>query len=466
MSNVNKQKNKRKTLFLDLSFTGTLIFLIFRIPITNIIGNEGNGYFAISWELYTALGLLFGLGLSNVTTEMVRKRFRKKQYQNGTNVLIASLLIGLALSAFGAVIFYFISNLLLNLLHMKLSGIGFRLIAILLVFNTISGVLRGYFEGAGTKVPTSFSKIVEAIVAGTGALIFASTLGKYGTKVGALLFNAQYKPAFGAAGIVAGCILGSIFSLLFLIIVNHIYQIPLKQLLKKDESRGIETLPGILVEALKLSCMTLAELAFFHLFRITNMWLYIQNTFLTDGKSKMVQYLGSYHGKVLVITGIAVLIVLSLSGRNERRIQKCYFQNDYKQCWKAYVEDLKQMLIFALPFVILLVALAKQIFTAIFKSAGNIEVTMLQIGSINIILIPIAVYTYKLLQKMDLKLLLIAIPAVAFIVQTFFMYAIVKIAAIGPLAMIISETVFWLLNTVMELLVATKTLKLGFKSKI
>ena len=466
MSNVNKQRNKRKTLFLDLSFLGTIIFLIFRIPVTNIIGNEGNGYFAVSWELYTALGLLFGLGLSNVTTEMIRKRFRKKQYQNGTNVLIASLLMGLALSAFGAIIFYFISNLLLNLLHMKLSGIGFRLIAILLVFNTISGVLRGYFEGAGTKVPTSFSKIVEAIVAGTSALIFASTLSKYGTKVGALLFNTQYEPAFGATGIVAGCILGSIFSLLFLIVVNHIYQIPLKQLLKKDESRGIETLKGILVEALKLSCITLAELVFFHLFRITNMWLYIQNTVLTDGKGKMVQYLGSYHGKVLVITGIAVLIVLSLSGRNERRIQKCYFLNDSKQCWKAYLEDLKQMLILALPFVILLATLAKQIFTAIFKSAGNIEVTMLQIGSINIILIPIAVYTYKLLQKMDLKLLLIAIPAVAFMVQTFLMYAIVNIAAIGPLSMIISETVFWLLITVMELLVAIKTLKLGFKSKI
>ena len=466
MANVNKKGNKRKTLFLDLSFLGTLIFLIFRIPLTNIIGNEGNGYFAVSWELYSTLGLFLGLGLSNVTTEMIRKRFRKKQYQNGTNVLIASLLMGLALSILGAAVIYFISNALLNLLHMKLSGIGFRLIALLLIFSTISGVLRGYFEGAGTKVPTSFSKMVEAVVAGTGALIFASALTSHGSKVGSLLFNAQYEPAFGAAGIVAGCVLGSIFSVIFLIVVNHIYQIPLKQLLKKDESKGMDTLKTLLSEALKLSCITFAELIFFHLFRITNMWLYIQKTALTDGKGKMVQYLGSYHGKVLVLTGIAILIVLSFSGRNERRIQKCYFLNDYKQCWKAYLEDLKQILILALPFVILLAALAKQIFTAFYKSAGNIEVTMLQIGTINIILIPITVYTYKLLQKMDLKLLLIAIPAVAFIVQTFFMYAIINVETMGPLSMILSETVFWLLVTIMELLVAAKTLKQGFKSKI
>lgn len=466
MSNVNKQGNKRKNIYLDLSFIGTLIFLLFRIPLTNIIGNEGNGYFAVSWELYTVFGLLFGLGLSNVTSEMLRKRFRKKQYQNGTNVLTTALFFGLLLSVLGAAVIYFISNLLLNLIHMKLSGISFRLIAILLVISTISGVFRGYFEGCGTNVPTSFSKIVEALVAGTGALIFATILNKYGTKVGALLFNAQYKPAFGAAGIVAGCICGSIFSLLFLFVINHIYQIPLKQLLKKDESRGMESLKSVLSEMAKLFLITFGELLFFKLFRTINMWLYIKTTSLTDGKGKIVQYLGSYHGKALVITGIAILIVLSLSGRNSRRIQKCYFSNDFKHCWKFYCDDLKQMFILALPFVVLLAGVAKQIFTLLYKSAGNIEVTMLQIGSINIILVPIAIYNYKLLQKMDLKLLLIAVPAIAFILQTIVMYTTVNITAIGPLSMIISETLFWLLIVIMELLIAVKTLKQGIKSKL
>ena len=463
MSNVNKQGNKRRNIYLDLSFVGSLIFLLFRIPLTNIIGNEGNGYFAVSWESYSVFGLLFGLGFSNVICEMIRKRFRKKQYKNGNNVLIAVVLIGLVLSMLGAVIIYFLSNLLLNLIHMKLSGISFRLIAILMILNTISGVFRGYFEGAGTQVPTSFSKIVEAIVFGTSAIIFALTLSKYGTKVGSLLFNPQYKPAFGATGIAAGCICGSVFSLVFLIVVHRIYQIPLKQLFKKDESRGNETLTEVLPEIIKLSFITLAELIFFKLFRITNIWIYVKNTVLTDGKDKIVQYLGSYHGKVLVVVGIVVLIILIFSGRNSRRIQKCYFVNDYKQCWKAYLDDIKQILMMGLPFVVLLAGLGKQIFTSFYKSAGNIEVTMLQIASVNIILIPIAVYTYRLLQKMDFKLLLIAISAIAFILQTVCMCATV---GIGPISLIVSETIFWLLVTVMELCVATKTLKQGFKSKI
>lgn len=466
MANEKKQGNKRKSLYLDLSFIGTLIFLLFRIPLTNIIGNEGNGYFAVSWELYTLFGLLFGLGISNVTSEMIRKRFRKNQYQNAANILTTSLLIGFVVSVLGAVIIYFISNFLLTLISMKLSGISFRLIAVLLVLSTIAGVFRGFFEGTGTNIPTSFSKIVEAFVAGTGAIIFAVILNKYGTKVGALLFNAQYEPAFGATGIVAGCICGSIFSLLFLFVVNHIYQVPLKQLLKKDESRGMEPLKSVITEIIKLSLITFAELLFFQLFRIINMWLYIKTTLATDASGKIIQYLGSYHGKVLVLTGIAILIILSFSGRNSRRIQRCYFKNEYKICWRLFSEDLKQIIVLALPFIILLAALAKQIFTLFYKTAGNIEVTMLQIGSINILLIPMAFYIYQLLRKMDLKLILIAIPVIACILQTIVMNIIVKLPSIGALSMIISEVCFWFFILIMELIVATKTLKQGFKSKI
>lgn len=466
MTNEKKQENKRKSLYFDLSFIGTIIFLLFRIPLTTIIGNEGNGYFSITWELFTLFGLVFGFGISNVTTEMIRKRFRKNQYQNATNILTTALLTGVVSSLSGAAIIYFVSNLIMNIFSMKLSGISFRLAAVLLVFHTITGIFRGYFEGTGTNIPTCFSKIVEALVAGTGAIIFTMILYKYGFTVGNLLFNNQYQPAFGAVGIIAGCICGSIFSLLFLLVVNHIYQIPLKQLRKKEETGTFETLKNILSEMIKLSLITFVELLFFNVFRIVNMGFYIQTTLTADGDGKIIQYLGSYHGKVLVFIGIAILVILSFTGRNKIRIFKSYHKSNYRSCWRFFCEDLKQIILFSIPFAIVIAVSAKNIFTAIFKSTGNIEVTMLQIGSINIILIPIVVYIYQLLRKMDLNLILIMIPAVAFIIQTIIMSVIVKMPGIGALSMIISETAFWFLVTVMELLAALMTLKKGFKSKV
>ena len=61
MTNVTKKDNlNKKQISWDLSFTGLLIFLLFRIPLTNIIGNEGNGYYFVSFEIFTLFYLIFG----------------------------------------------------------------------------------------------------------------------------------------------------------------------------------------------------------------------------------------------------------------------------------------------------------------------------------------------------------------------------------------------------------------------
>lgn len=468
MTNEKKHetKNSRKSLYLDLSFLGTLIFFLFRIPITNIIGNEGNGYFAFSWELYTVFGLIFGHCLSNIVSEMVHRRVRKNQYHNSSNVLATSLILGTILSLLGGIIIYIFSDILLGLVNLKLSGISFRLLGILLLFSSLSGIFRGYFEGLGTKVPTSFSKIIEGFIAGSGALIFTSVLSKYGTKVGALLYNPQYKPAYGATGVAAGCICGTLFALLFLFVINFIYQTPLKQLFKKDVSKETESVKNIFKELCKLFLITFMEIAFFNLFRIINMWLYVQTTLATDMKDKIVQYLGSYHGKVLVLTTILILVILIFTGRNLRKIPKYYHRNSLNHCWNLFCEDIKHILFIAIPCTLLLAVFAKNIFTIIYKSAGNIEVLMLQIGSVNIILIALAIYMYRILRKLDLKLFLFLIPLAAFVIQTITMSVIVKIPTVGALSMIITEVIFWALVVSMELLLCVKALKQGFKSKI
>ena len=47
-----ENRNKRKA-GLEVGLVATLILLLFRIPLAKIIGDEGNGYLAISWEIYS-----------------------------------------------------------------------------------------------------------------------------------------------------------------------------------------------------------------------------------------------------------------------------------------------------------------------------------------------------------------------------------------------------------------------------
>lgn len=457
--NKGENQNGNRMLYLDLSYVGILIFLIFRIPISNIIGNEGNGYFSVTWEVYSIFGLIFGHSLYHITKEMIRKRIRKKQYKSSAIVLNLSFLLGVLFSVIGGIIIYAVADSLLSELGIKLSAVSFRFIGGLLVFSSLSGVLGGYFEGNGTKVPFSFSKIVEAIISGTGALIFTSILYNYGSKVGELLFNPQFQPAFGAAGITVGCVCGSVFAFVFLLVVNVIYQRPLKQRSQVEDSGMLESVVSLALEYLKITFITLVELVFITSYRMVNMSLYIKAYTNTEGKGKIVQYLGSYHGKVLVITGILILMILSFTGRNIKRIQKSYYKNKLNFGWNYFVNDMRELAVFSIPGVAVVAILAKNLLTVLYDSTGNTEVVMLQIGSINIFLIPLAVYLYKLMRELDFKLINVISPAVAFGVQTFVMWMIVKKENIGALSLIISEVVFWAVIVVIELAVVIKTFK-------
>ena len=129
--NQTLRKNRKSKVTWDLGITGIIIFFIFRIPITNIIGNEGNGYLAISLELYTVFSIFFGKLISEVTVEMVRKRNAKNQYQNSSRLLATSVLVTFLISSLGAVLIYFSSDILTRLLTINLSGISFKWTGIL-----------------------------------------------------------------------------------------------------------------------------------------------------------------------------------------------------------------------------------------------------------------------------------------------------------------------------------------------
>mgnify|MGYP003298111592 CR=1 FL=1 len=245
---INSKTNSRKIAW-DFGMTSVLILFLFRIPISNILGSDGNGYFAIAWETGALFSVLFGCYVGKAITSMVKRRNSKQQFHNSTLVLNTALVYSSLISVLGAVVLYFFADFITgNLFGVKLSRLALQLSAVWLVIYVITNVFRGYFEGMGTKVPTYFSKIIEVLTGGTVACIVTTILGNYGKKVGALLFDEQYKASFSATGLMLGAISGIIIALLFLLVVNFIYQIPLKEMYKKDETKVPEQTKYLLVE--------------------------------------------------------------------------------------------------------------------------------------------------------------------------------------------------------------------------
>ena len=68
-----------------------LIGLMYRIPMTNIIGDEGMGYYSTAFNVYNIVLILSSYSLPLAVSKMVSARLARGEFRNASRVLWASL---------------------------------------------------------------------------------------------------------------------------------------------------------------------------------------------------------------------------------------------------------------------------------------------------------------------------------------------------------------------------------------
>lgn len=68
-----------------------IIGIAYRIPMINIIGDEGMGYYGTAFNVYNIALLLSSYSLPLAVSKMVSVRLARKQYRNSVRILRAAL---------------------------------------------------------------------------------------------------------------------------------------------------------------------------------------------------------------------------------------------------------------------------------------------------------------------------------------------------------------------------------------
>ena len=134
-----------------------IIGMIYRIPVTNIIGDKGNGYYASAYYIYNIMLLISSYSLPLAISKVVSARLSKRQYRNANRVFRGGLLFAAITGGLAGLIVLFGAEALANVLSEPLSAIALRIFAPTLLIVAVMGVFRGYFQGMGNMVPTAVS---------------------------------------------------------------------------------------------------------------------------------------------------------------------------------------------------------------------------------------------------------------------------------------------------------------------
>lgn len=194
-----------------------LIGAIFKIPLKNVIGTLGFGYFSSAYDLFLPIYSLSMAGLPVAVSKMVAENVAQKKYKEARKTLKVAQAAFLVTGAVG-----FTAMLLLTYPFVSLTtsteadawyvAICIFCIAPALLFCCIMSSYRGYFEGFRNMIPTAISDVIESL----GKLIFG-----FGLAFVVLKITGNVAYAAGAA--LLGITLGTIAAMLYIRLRHRIY---------------------------------------------------------------------------------------------------------------------------------------------------------------------------------------------------------------------------------------------------
>ena len=93
-----------------------LIGMLYRIPLIEIIGQEGNGYYTSAFSVYSILLIVSSYSLPTAVSKMVAGRIAVGQYKNSHRILKAALIYATVVGAAAALVLWLGADLFARLL--------------------------------------------------------------------------------------------------------------------------------------------------------------------------------------------------------------------------------------------------------------------------------------------------------------------------------------------------------------
>lgn len=115
---------KQGTILAVASIMVRIIGMIYRIPMANIIGDEGNGIYSAAYEIYNILLIISSYGMPMAVSKMVSARCAQKRYKNAYKLFRYSMAVSVVTGGAAALFVYFGADWLENQFFFKVQWCG------------------------------------------------------------------------------------------------------------------------------------------------------------------------------------------------------------------------------------------------------------------------------------------------------------------------------------------------------
>ena len=149
MGNSNKKSNYivQGGILAAASILVRIIGMVYRIPVTRILGPIGNSYYSAAYEVYSMMLLISSFSLPLAVSKLVSARLAAGQAKSAYKIFRCTLVFALVSGGIASLLVYFgagfFSDVLVNTPESKLA---LQVLAPTILVVALMGCLRGYFR--------------------------------------------------------------------------------------------------------------------------------------------------------------------------------------------------------------------------------------------------------------------------------------------------------------------------------
>ena len=140
-----------------------VIGAIYKIPLKQILGDDGFAYFGTAYEILAVLLMISITGLPAAMSRMISEARTLGQTKQILQIYRVSRTLFLTFGVVGSLGMALICRWLAALMHMEQSWFAILCMSPAVLFIGLLAVERGYFQGQSNMVPTSVSQVLEAV---------------------------------------------------------------------------------------------------------------------------------------------------------------------------------------------------------------------------------------------------------------------------------------------------------------
>lgn len=465
MDSNTEKRNSKKGLLVQagiLAIAGVIsriIGLLYGSPLAAIIGDEGNGYYASAYAIYTIVLLISSYSIPSAMSKIISGKLAVKEYKNAHRIFRCAMIYAAVVGGIGSLVLFFAADILVA----GRSATVLRFFAPTIFFFGFLGVLRGYFQAHRTMVPTSVSQLIEqvfnAIVSIVGALILTNIAGTE---------DPAKRAVYGAIGSALGTGSGVVIALIFMYLVYRYNRENIKRRIEKDnhevlEDKQIYKMILMIVTPFILSTFIYNLSTSLNSTLFSRILMHVKNM---DESLIAYQY-GIFARKAMVITNLPIALASAAASAMIPEVSTSFATGDRQSAGRTVSRVIRVILMISIPCAVGLFALARPVMMILFPQKASLgEASMLlMLLAITVIFYSLSTVTNAVLQGIGKVNAPVINAVIALVLQSAVLWILLVYTELGDVALCIVTIVYSFMMCLLNNFVMQKHLPISYDFK-